>query len=97
MADPPFVCPICQRASWHPRDRAERFCSTCGFVDDVLLERSLRGKPNGLCLPHCSSSTNIDWDLVPWRAAFRAASAARDEKLTALLQTLHAEAEARKG
>ncbi len=41
MRAAPFVCPICQRHSWHPKDMTERFCSVCGFVDDVLLERSL--------------------------------------------------------
>jgi hypothetical protein len=35
---PPFICPICQRKSWHPRDAKERFCAACGFVDDVLLK-----------------------------------------------------------
>jgi ribosomal protein L37E len=37
-ADPalPFVCPICGRPSWHPRDLAERFCRVCGFMDDRL-------------------------------------------------------------
>lgn len=44
MTEPPWTCPICQRPSWHPRDAEERFCSTCGFVDDVLLERSLKRK-----------------------------------------------------
>jgi len=42
---PPFVCPICQRGSWHPRDKEERFCGVCGFVDDVLAERGLRREP----------------------------------------------------
>lgn len=35
----PFVCPICQRRSWHPRDLAERFCAVCGFIDDALAAR----------------------------------------------------------
>jgi hypothetical protein len=38
---PPFVCPICRRQSWHPRDGAERFCAVCGFVDDVLAAQVL--------------------------------------------------------
>jgi hypothetical protein len=35
MADPalPFVCPICGRPSWHPRDLAERFGN---YIDDSL-------------------------------------------------------------
>jgi hypothetical protein len=33
---PAFVCPLCGFRSWHPRDGAERFCASCGFVDDVL-------------------------------------------------------------
>jgi hypothetical protein len=31
-----FTCPICRRVSHHPRDRAERYCGVCGFVDDVM-------------------------------------------------------------
>ena len=42
MADPPFVCPICKRQSWHPRDAEQRFCAVCGFVDDVVTEWKIR-------------------------------------------------------
>jgi hypothetical protein len=37
-----FQCPICERISHHPRDRAERFCVRCGFLDDPnpLTERA---------------------------------------------------------
>ncbi len=42
MSDPLFVCPICKRQSWHPRDAEQRFCAKCGFVDDVLAEWKIR-------------------------------------------------------
>jgi hypothetical protein len=42
MSAAPFVCPICQRPSWHPRDAEERFCAV---VDDVLLVQRLQRKP----------------------------------------------------
>jgi hypothetical protein len=36
-----FVCPLCERRSYHPKDIEHRFCAACGFVDDVLLARGL--------------------------------------------------------
>jgi len=33
-----FTCPKCRRTSFHPRDAEERYCSTCGFADDLNLE-----------------------------------------------------------
>jgi Zn ribbon nucleic-acid-binding protein len=33
---PPFTCPLCQRASWHPDDAKHRYCGVCGFVDDPV-------------------------------------------------------------
>jgi hypothetical protein len=37
-----FTCPICGRTSHLPRDKAERFCVCCGFLEDVnpLTERA---------------------------------------------------------
>jgi hypothetical protein len=29
-----FLCPNCQRTSYHPKDVEFRFCVTCGFADD---------------------------------------------------------------
>lgn len=25
----PFVCPLCGRASWHPKDREQGYCGSC--------------------------------------------------------------------
>lgn len=38
---PAFVCPLCGRASWHPKDAEHRFCGVCGFTEDVF-DRSWR-------------------------------------------------------
>ena len=43
MTTPPvFVCPICQRQSWHLDDARERYCISCGFVDEPF---DREGKP----------------------------------------------------
>jgi ribosomal protein L37E len=31
-------CPLCGRTSHHPKDVEQRFCSVCGFHDDIALE-----------------------------------------------------------
>lgn len=31
---PSFTCPKCGLVSYHPKDRENRFCAKCGFVDD---------------------------------------------------------------
>lgn len=30
---PAYVCPKCQRQSWHPEDARHRYCGVCGFED----------------------------------------------------------------
>lgn len=40
---------------------------------------------------------SVDWDLIQWRAAFRASVAANDAKIAALLLELRAEQLARAG
>lgn len=34
-----FTCPLCSSVSWHPRDRAERFCTRCGYVGHEVARR----------------------------------------------------------
>jgi hypothetical protein len=31
-----FLCPNCQRTSYHPKDVEHRFCVMCGFADDPV-------------------------------------------------------------
>lgn len=33
---PSIACPRCGRVSYHPKDIEHRFCSTCGFHDDMI-------------------------------------------------------------
>lgn len=28
-----YLCPTCNRRSYHPKDIEERFCGVCGFAD----------------------------------------------------------------
>lgn len=79
----PFTCPFCGAVSHNPRDAEERYCGRCHvFVDDERQKCAAINAP-------------VDWDLVQWRAAFRAASAANDAKIEALLLELRAEQLAR--
>lgn len=46
---------------------------------------------------HIARNPAVDWDLIQWRAAFRASAAANDARIAALLLELRAEQLARAG
>lgn len=35
-----IACPKCGRLSFHPKDVAEKFCSVCGFHEDLTGDKS---------------------------------------------------------
>lgn len=41
MTQSAFVCPLCGLTSHHPRDAEERYCTKCGFIDDILTGKEL--------------------------------------------------------
>lgn len=41
MSQPSITCPKCERTSYHPQDIEHRYCSVCGYHDEL-------GRPNDL-------------------------------------------------
>lgn len=57
----PYVCSLCGRSSWHPRDLQERYCGWCGSEDGLLPKGEHRLTPDHQVSHVIAASYYLRW------------------------------------